>query len=55
MPKRALPSRPHHSITVRKNIQEIKLESIIEINRNRRNTTISTPQQPRSGGLRTKN
>ncbi|MEO9309448.1 MAG: hypothetical protein ABI337_04040, partial [Nitrososphaera sp.] len=33
------------SITVRKNIQEIKSESIIEIDRNLRNITISTPRQ----------
>jgi putative transposase len=33
------------SITVRKNIQEIKSESIMEIDRNLRNITISTPHQ----------
>jgi putative transposase len=33
------------SITVRKNIQEIKPESVIGIDRNLRNITISTPQQ----------
>jgi putative transposase len=33
------------SITVRKNIQEIKPESIMEIDRNLRNVTIFTPQQ----------
>ncbi|MEO9310108.1 MAG: transposase, partial [Nitrososphaera sp.] len=33
------------SITVRKNIQEIKPESIMEIDRNLRNITISTPHQ----------
>ncbi|MEO9309454.1 MAG: hypothetical protein ABI337_04070, partial [Nitrososphaera sp.] len=33
------------SITVRKNIQEIKSESIIELDRNLRNITISTPRQ----------
>ncbi|MEO9308716.1 MAG: transposase, partial [Nitrososphaera sp.] len=33
------------SITVRKNIQEIKPESIIGIDRNLRNITMSTPQQ----------
>jgi putative transposase len=34
------------SITVRKNIEEVKPESIIGIDRNLRNITISTPQQP---------
>jgi putative transposase len=33
------------SITVRKDVQEIKPESIIRIDRNLRNITISTPQQ----------
>jgi putative transposase len=33
------------AVTVRKDVQEIKPESIIEIDRNLRNITISTPQQ----------
>ncbi|MEO9310212.1 MAG: hypothetical protein ABI337_07940, partial [Nitrososphaera sp.] len=38
------------SITVRKDVQEIKPESIIEIDRNLRNITISTPHKPSRTG-----